>query len=172
MEYICRYLTEFWNIYRHATITDGYFVCDYRWKYKRNDSVGTILAGNYFFCRASPSVRPSVFRRWLVFLFPIESATEWEITEDQYFDGQIPSVRPSGKMLMTDFVPYTNGINPSVKLFNGVVYDQIWKSHILYFFLRFGRLLIYIYMDKHYNNGWGVIEKFTIYKGLEFELFF
>jgi hypothetical protein len=87
-----------------------------------------------------------VFRRWLVFLFPIESATEWEITEDQYFDGQIPSVRPSGKMLMTDFVPYTNGINPSVKLFNGVVYDQIWKSHILYFFLRFGRLLIYIYI--------------------------
>ena len=79
------------------------------------------------------------------FLFPIESATEWEITEDQYFDGQIPSVRPLGKMLVTDFVPYTNGINPSVKLFNGVVYDQIWKSHILYFFLRFGRLLIYIY---------------------------
>jgi hypothetical protein len=49
-------------------------------------------------------------------------------------------------MLMMDFVPYTDGINPSVKLFNGVVYDQIWKSHILYFFLRFGRLLIYIYI--------------------------
>jgi hypothetical protein len=33
-------------------------------------------------CPASPSVRPSVFRRWLFFLFPTESETEQGITDD------------------------------------------------------------------------------------------
>jgi hypothetical protein len=51
------------------------------------------------------------------FLFPTESAMEWKITNNQYSDGRIPSV----KMLPMDFVPYTDRINPSVKLFNGVV---------------------------------------------------
>jgi hypothetical protein len=31
-----------------------------------------------------------------------------------------------GKMLPMDFVPYTDGINPLVKLFNGVVEE--WMS--------------------------------------------
>jgi hypothetical protein len=29
-----------------------------------------------------PSVKSLVFRRWLVFLFPIELATKWRITDD------------------------------------------------------------------------------------------
>ena len=108
----------------HATTAKRYSIGDYRWKYKRNDFVGNVLAGNYFFfCRASPFED----RRWLVFLFPIESATEWGITDHQYYDKRIPSVRLSVKMLPTDCVPYTDRINPSVKLFNGVVW-RLMKS--------------------------------------------
>jgi len=55
------------------------------------------------------------------FIFLTESVTERGITDDQYSNGWIPSVRPLVKILPTDCVPYTDGINPSVKLFNGVV---------------------------------------------------
>jgi len=48
-----------------------------------------------FFWRAYPSV----FRWWIVFLFATELATEKEFTDDYY----------------------TDGVGPSVKLFNGVV---------------------------------------------------
>jgi hypothetical protein len=68
------------------------------------------------FWRASPSVRPSVFG---FFLFLIELATERGITDDQ--DGRIPSVMPLVRILPTNCMPYTDGMNPSVKLFNGVV---------------------------------------------------
>lgn len=64
-------------------------------------------------------VKPSVFG---FFLFPIELAMEREITDDQYSDGQISSVRSSGKILPMNCVPYTNRINLLVKLFNGVVH--------------------------------------------------
>jgi hypothetical protein len=59
---------------------------------------------------------------WLFFLFPTELATEWKITDDQYSDGQISSVRSSGKILPMNCVPYTNGMNILIKLFNGVVH--------------------------------------------------
>jgi len=51
MEYIRRYLTEFWNIYRHATITNRISIGDYRWKYRRIYFVGNILAGIFFVAR-------------------------------------------------------------------------------------------------------------------------
>jgi hypothetical protein len=44
-------------------------------------------------------------------------AKEWEITDDQNSDGRIPSV----KILPTVCVPHTDEMNPSVKLFNGLV---------------------------------------------------
>jgi hypothetical protein len=46
---------------------------------------------------------------------------EGEITNDHASDGLIPSAMPSVKVLLTVFVPHTDGINPSIKLFNGVV---------------------------------------------------
>jgi hypothetical protein len=52
---------------------------------------------------------------------------EWEITDDKYSDEQIPSVRPSVKILPTNCIPYTDRMNPCVKLFNGVV-DVINRS--------------------------------------------
>jgi hypothetical protein len=48
-----------------------------------------------------------------------------EITDDQYFDRQIPSVRPSVKILPTNCVSYTDRMHPLVKLFNGVVIGLI-----------------------------------------------
>jgi hypothetical protein len=60
---------------------------------------------------------PSVF----VFLFPTALEMEWKIIDDQYSDGRILLVRPSIKMLPTVCMPHTDGMNPSVKLFNGVV---------------------------------------------------
>jgi hypothetical protein len=71
-----------------------------------------------FFWRASLSIRPTMVG---FSLFLTESGTERGITDDQYFNGRILSVRSSVKMLPTDYMPYTDGINPSVKLFNGVV---------------------------------------------------
>jgi hypothetical protein len=44
-------------------------------------------------------------------------------TDDCYTDGRVPSVRPSGIISATDFIPVTDGISLSVKLFNGVVKD-------------------------------------------------
>jgi hypothetical protein len=43
------------------------------------------------------------------------------ITDDQYSDRRIMSVMLSVKMLPMNFLSYTDGMNPSVKLFNGVV---------------------------------------------------
>jgi hypothetical protein len=54
------------------------------------------------------------------FYFPTELATECEITDDHYSDGRIPSV----KILPTVCVPHTDEMNPSVKLFNGVVIEM------------------------------------------------
>jgi hypothetical protein len=87
-----------------------------------------------FFCRASSSIRPLMFRRWLVFLFPTESATEWEIADDQHSDGRILLVRSSVIMLPMDFMPYTDGINLSEKLFNGVM--NIYLHFPILFFTK------------------------------------
>ena len=71
--------------------------------------------------RAYPSVRQSVFRRWVFFLFATELATEIGVTDDWYTDGRVPSVSPSGIISPTDSIALTDGIIPSVKLDNVVV---------------------------------------------------
>jgi hypothetical protein len=43
-------------------------------------------------------------------------------TDDCYTDGRYPSVIPSVLFLPTDFIAVTDGISPSVKLDNVVVY--------------------------------------------------
>ena len=58
----------------------------------------------------------------LLFLFVIELATKRGITDDYYTDGRVPSVSPSVIISPTEFIPVTDRISPSVKLFNGVVY--------------------------------------------------
>jgi hypothetical protein len=55
------------------------------------------------------------------FLFATELATEMGFTDNCYTDGHVPSMRPSGIISLTDFIPVTDGISPSLKLFNGVV---------------------------------------------------
>jgi hypothetical protein len=65
---------------------------------------------------------PSVFG--FFFLFPTEVATERRITDDQYSNRRILSVMPSVKMLPTNVLSYTDGMNPSVKLFNSVVFNH------------------------------------------------
>jgi hypothetical protein len=51
------------------------------------------------------------------FLFATELATEKRVIDDYYTDERVPSVI----ILPTKFIPVTDGISPSVKLFNGVV---------------------------------------------------
>ena len=89
----------------------------YRWKYRLNKSAGKVLAG-IFFGALPLSVRPSVF---VYFFLPRKVAMEMKITDDQYFDRRISSVMLSVKILLTNCVFYTDRINPSIKLFNGVV---------------------------------------------------
>jgi hypothetical protein len=84
----------------------------------------------FFLARAYPSVRPSVFHWWVFFLFATDLATEMGVTDDWYTDGRGPSVRPSVIISPTDFIPVTDEISPSVKLFNGVVLDLILKNVI------------------------------------------
>ena len=55
------------------------------------------------------------------FLFATDLATEMEVTDDWYTDGRFPSVSPSVIITPTDLIVVTDGISPSVKLFNGVV---------------------------------------------------
>jgi len=76
---------------------------------------------SFFLARAYPSVRPSMFRRWVFFLFATDLATEMGVTDDWYTDRRGPSVI----ILPTDFIPVTDRISPSVKLFNGVVSSSL-----------------------------------------------
>jgi hypothetical protein len=61
------------------------------------------------------------FRRWMIFLFATELATEMGFTDDCYTDGRDPSVTPSVLLLPMDFITVIDGISPSVKLDNVVV---------------------------------------------------
>jgi hypothetical protein len=56
---------------------------------------------------------------------------EMGVTDDWYTDGRVPSVKPSVIISLTDFIPVTDGISSSVKLFNGVVF-------FFFFFLFLG----------------------------------
>jgi hypothetical protein len=115
---IRRYFTESCNtITSHAIITDGIAIGTYCLNFRRIYSVGNVPAGNFFLARSYPSVRSSVFRRWVFFLFARDLATEMGFTDDWYTDGRVPSVIISP----TDFIAVTDGISPSVKLVNGVV---------------------------------------------------
>ena len=49
-------------------------------------------------------------------------ATEMGFTDDCFTDGSLPSVSLSVLFSPTDFIVVTDGINPSVKLDNVVVY--------------------------------------------------
>jgi hypothetical protein len=63
-----------------------------------------------------------------VFLFATELATEMGVTDDYYTDGRVPSMRPSVIISPTEFIPVTDGISPSIKLFNGVVIFDVNTS--------------------------------------------
>jgi len=56
------------------------------------------------------------------FLFATDLATEMGVTDDCYTDRRVPSVKPSVIISPTDFIAFTDGISPSVKLDNVVVY--------------------------------------------------
>jgi len=75
----------------------------------------------FFLARAYPSVRPSVFRRYVFFLFATDLATEMGVTNDWYTDERVSSMRPSVIISPTDFIAGINEISLSVKLVNGVV---------------------------------------------------
>jgi hypothetical protein len=49
-------------------------------------------------------------------------------TDDCYTDGSLPSVNPSVLFSSTDLIAVTDGINPSVKLDNVVVYPKEIKQ--------------------------------------------
>jgi hypothetical protein len=123
---IRRYYTESCNkITSHAIITDGFsvgnVVGNYPCNYRRIYSVGNVPAGNFFL---RPRIRlyyRQCFRRWVVFLFATELATEMGFTDDCYTDGRVPSVSPSVLFLPTDVIAVTDGMSPSVKLDNVVV---------------------------------------------------
>jgi hypothetical protein len=85
------------------------------------------------FWRAYLSVRPSVFRRWIVFLFATELAMEKRVTDDYYTDRHVPSVMLSVIISPTKFIPVTDRISLSVKLFNGVVFVKLWLKIPFYY---------------------------------------
>ena len=108
------------EIFSSVIFTDGYNFISTSVVENTDRIISSVkFSRKLFFSARSPYVRPSVFG---FFLFPIELATERGITDDQYSDGQISSVRSSGKILPMNCVSYTNRINLLVKLFNGVVH--------------------------------------------------
>jgi hypothetical protein len=66
----------------------------------------------------------------LFFLFVTELATKRGFTDDFYTDGRVSSVSSSVIISPTEFIPFTDGISPSVKLFNGVVNGVFYLSLI------------------------------------------
>jgi len=138
---IRRYFTESCNtITSHAIITDGISVGNYRLNFRRIYSVGNVPAGNFFF-GAGVSVCKTVGVPSVgVFLFATDLATKMGFTDDWYTNGRVPSVRPSVFFSPTDFIAVTDGISPSVKLDNVVVFIQ--KLLILLKFTHFNRKLL------------------------------
>jgi hypothetical protein len=63
------------------------------------------------------------YRRWVVFLFATELATEMGFIDDCYTNGSVPSVSPSVLFLPTDCIAFTDGMIPSVNLDNVVVFS-------------------------------------------------
>ena len=59
------------------------------------------------------------------FLFATDLAMEMGVTDDCYTDGRVPSMMPSVIISSTDFIAFTDGISPSVKLYNVVVHADI-----------------------------------------------
>jgi hypothetical protein len=51
------------------------------------------------------------------------------VTDDYYTDERVPSVI----ILPTEFIPVTDRISPSVKLFNGVVFVKLWLKIPFYY---------------------------------------
>jgi hypothetical protein len=102
----------------------------YHWEYRWNTSVGKFLA-RIVFWRVFP-----VSKTIGVFFLPTDSPTEMGITNDQYSDKRIPSIRPSAKTLPTNCVSYTDGSNLSVKLFNGVVINVEEKEYRVKYFME------------------------------------
>jgi hypothetical protein len=74
-------------------------------------------------------------RRWVVFLFVTELATEMGFTDDCYTDGRDPSVTPSVLLLPTECIDVTDGISPSAKLYNVVVFLSYVCFFLLFCFL-------------------------------------
>jgi len=74
--------------------------------------------GIFFGARVSVCITIGVSVGGWVFLFATELATEMGFTDDCYTDGRDPSVL----FLLTDFIVVTDGISPSVKLDNVVVF--------------------------------------------------
>jgi hypothetical protein len=90
------------------------------------------------------------------FLFATELAMERVVTDDYYTDGCIPSVRPSVIISPTAFIPDTDRISPSVKLFNGVVSLVEMKLKLSDKYFNFVDICfnIYIYIYIYiYNTG-------------------
>jgi hypothetical protein len=65
---------------------------------------------------------PSSFPSVLFFFITDKNGDGIIITDAHDADGMKPSEIPSVIILPTVFVPYTDGMNPSAKLYNGVVY--------------------------------------------------
>jgi len=70
------------------------------------------------------------------FFFATELATKGVVTDDYYTDGRVPSAKPSVIISPTAFIPDTDGISPSVKLFNGIVNVFGIKLNCLYPFKK------------------------------------
>jgi hypothetical protein len=87
-------------------------------------AVGNVPARNIFLARVSVCITVG---GWF-FLFATELATEMGFTDDWFTDGELPSVTPSVLFSPTDFIAVTDGINPSVKLDNVVVFGAIIRS--------------------------------------------
>jgi hypothetical protein len=62
-----------------------------------------------------------LYIKTFVFFLPTKIAMKIKITDDQYFDRLIPSMMLPVKILPINCVSYTDGINPLIKLFNGIV---------------------------------------------------
>jgi len=108
-----------------ATITDGITV-----EFYRRNIASVTCGGNLFFWHAYPSVCPSKIPS--VFFFITDRNDDGiRITDAHDSDGFVSSEIPSVIILPTVCVPYTDGINPSVKLYNDVVHEDCLLAYCM-----------------------------------------
>jgi len=115
-----------------ATITDG-ITDGITVEFYRRNIPSVTCGGKFFFGALIRLYVRQKFHRYFCFFIADRHGDEIRITDAHVSDGFVSLEIPSVIILPMVFVPFTDGMNPLVKLYNGVViFDNLGEFKILF----------------------------------------